>query len=451
VARRERRAQQQRLQQQLHGSITRVIQEGLETALEAEVTERLGRPAYARRQTAPQRPAGVRCSRCQQDWAPRLARAGSYPRTLVLVAAAVTVRVPRLACVCGGTVPLAFATFAPYERGWGDLQERARQLAGLCVSLGDVQEVLALDNQQVLARSTLTRWVHQAAPLADALRAGPLARVPAVVMLDGVWVKLMRPTGVWYCDRLGRKRERVERVKVPLLLAYGVDPATGERWVLDWELGEGEDQASWQRLLERLYARGVRAETGVELFLHDGSSGLEAAFGEMDFGPGVLRQRCVFHVLRNLADAVRGEPGMTRAAKRARRREVLQAAAPIWQAIDRTEVYRRRKAFREAWAAREPAVVAKLEQGFPETLAYLAALERGRERGEGWQARYLRATSLLERANRGLRQKARQVGVFHSETGLRAAIALVAAHRRLGLWEDRRWTEVLEAALLTAA
>jgi transposase-like protein len=165
----------------------------------------------------------------------------------------------------------------------------------------------------------------------------------------------------------------------------------------------------------------------------------------------VLHQRCVFHLLRNLADAVRGEPGMTRAAKRAHRREVLQAAAPIWQATDRAEVYRRRKAFREAWAAREPAVVAKLEQAFTATLAYLAAWERGRERGEVWQVRYLRATSLLERANRGLRQKARQVGVFHSETGLKAAIALVAAHRRLGLWEDRRWTEVLEAALLAAA
>jgi hypothetical protein len=61
-------------------------------------------------------------------------------------------------------------------------------------------------------------------------------------------------------------------------------------------------------------------------------------------------------------------------------------------------------------------------------------------------------TSALERANRALRQKARQAGVFHSERGLVAALALVIAHRRLGpgAEPDDLWTEVLEAGLLAA-
>ena len=33
----------------------------------------------------------------------------------------------------------------------------------------------------------------------------------------------------------GRKRDRLKKRKFPLLVAYGVDPVSGERWVLDWQ------------------------------------------------------------------------------------------------------------------------------------------------------------------------------------------------------------------------
>jgi transposase-like protein len=294
--------------------------------------------------------------------------------------------------------------------------------------------------------------VQQAAHLAEALRVGPLATVPAVVLLDGVWLKRMVPTGETYRDRQGRERRRVRRVKAVLLVAYGLNPATGERWVLDWERADGEDEASWQRLLERLHRRGLRTDAGFELFVHDGSGGLEAALGQVDFGPGGLRQRCVFHVLQNVRDAVRGEVGMDREAKRARRHELLQDAAAIWQTTDRATVYRRWRAFGAKWQAREPKAVATLRRVFRDTLAYLEAVERGRERGEEWRPAAVRTTSALERVNRAIRQKARQVGLFHADLGLTAALGLVIAHRRLGPAPAQRelWTEVLEASLLAS-
>jgi transposase-like protein len=79
-------------------------------------------------------------------------------------------------------------------------------------------------------------------------------------------------------------------------------------------------------------------------------------------------------------------------------------------------------------------------------------LARGRERGERWAPAALRTTSALERINRALRQKARQVGAFHADRGLRAAVVLVLLHRRLtrpGAPADL-WTEVLEGGLLAA-
>ena len=429
-----------------------MVQDVVERALAAEVTELLGREPYERRRSAPpERTAGA-CSRCQQGWTTRLWRAGSYERTLLTLPASVRVRVPRVGCICGGTVRVEFATLAPYERSWGDVQAWARELSGLCLSLADTREVLAGVSGRPVARSTLNGWVHQVAELAETLRGGPLTRVPPVVMLDGVWVTLLEPTGEDGTDARGRRRPKKRRRKVVLLVAYGVDPASGEHWVLDWERASGEDEPSWRRLLERLQQRGLRTDTGLTLLVHDGSSGLDAALETVHLGPGLLRQRCVFHVLRNIRDAVRGEPGMDRAAKRARRQDVLADAAPIWTATDRAEVQRRRLAFRATWQAREPDAVATLERSFGSTLAYLDALAWARERGDTWQPRFLRATSLLERLNRAIRQKARQAGAFHSDHGLAAAFALVVTHRhRLpDQAADDLWAEVLEARLLTA-
>jgi hypothetical protein len=364
-----RRAAQRQVRTELRAAVAEAVKATVERALQREVAELVGRETYERRATATWAMTAARCSACGANWSRRFWRAGSYRRTLLTVAAAVELRVPRVGCICGGTVPLEFAAVGRYERGWGDLQERARELAGLCRSLVDTREVLAADSGQPVACSTLNGWVQQAAGLAEALRRGPLGRVPAVVLLDGLWVTLLEGTGAWFVDAHGRQRERVKRTKAVVLVAYGVDPATGERWVLDWGKAAKEDEASWRGLLERLYDRGLREATGLALLIHDGGSGLEAALDQVHFGPGVLRQRCVFHVLKNLRDAVRGEAGPERAAKRERRRAVLQDAAAIWQTTDRAEVARRRAAFVATWAVREPAAVATLARVFPATTA----------------------------------------------------------------------------------
>jgi len=143
---------------------------------------------------------------------------------------------------------------------------------------------------------------------------------------------------------------------------------------------------------------------------------------------------------------------MTREEKRARRREVLQAATAIWQARDPAAVRRAATIFGQAWREREPAAVAALERVFDATLAYLEARTRGREHGKEWAVAYLRTTSAIERVNRALRQKARQVGTFQAARGLTAAVVLVLVHR--GLTTPTRpptlWTELLEAGLLVA-
>jgi transposase-like protein len=269
-------------------------------------------------------------------------------------------------------------------------------------------------------------------------------------MLDGVWLKVLEPTGEWYIDKKGRRRQRLKARKFPLLVAYGVDPVSGERWLLDWERGRDEDEESWRRLLERLLARGLCAQRGLELFVHDGSAGLEKAFELVHFGKGVEHQRCIFHKLRNVGRDVAGEEGMGRKERQERRAEVLADAAAVYRGEGEAEVRRRLRGFRAKWDEKEPKAVATLERDFERTLAYLKVRERARRRGEEWRIECLRATSALERVQRHFRQKARQVVIFHADKGVKAAIQLVIGHHRLAANSAEPWTRLLEEALLAA-
>jgi transposase-like protein len=450
VNRKDRRQGQHSIQRQIDEAIADLVREIIERVLRQEVTALLGRGKGERRDLDDWTVVEAHCNRCGSHHRQSFYRGGYYVRGLLSFEFWGKIKVPRLSCVCGGMVDIEFLPLVPYGRLWFDLEERARQLAGLCISLRDSVEVLAWQNGQPLSIATLNRLVNETAVLAEAFHAGPLERVPAVVMLDGVWLKVLEPTGEEYVDKKGRRRQRMKGRKFPLLVAYGVDPVSGERWLLDWELGREEDEESWRKLLERLLERGLCAKKGLRLFVHDGSAGLEKAFEMVYFGAGVERQRCVFHKLRNVRRDVVGEEGMSRKERQERRGAVLADAAAVYQGEDEAEIRQRLAGFREKWVAREPKAVATLEREFDRTLVYLKVREEARRKGEDWKVECLRATSALERVQRHFRQKARQVVVFHSDKGVLAGIQLVVSHRRLAGAATDPWHRLLEEALLAA-
>lgn len=447
----QRRQEQRRLQDRIDEALGSVVRTTTEQALQDEATALLGRAKGKRRDRDDPTVGVARCNRCGTTYRRQFSRAGTYRRSLLTFATWTIVRVPRLSCQCGGMVDVEFVHLKPYDRLWFDLEERARELAGIGVSLRDATQVLAWDNEQPLAIATLNRFVNETARLADALRRETLGRIPAVVMLDGLWIKVLEPTEEEFTDRQGRRRHRCKQRKFPLLVAYGIDPVRGERWVLDWERGADEDEASWRRLLERLEARGLCAEKGLRLFIHDGSAGLEKAFEMVDFGLGVERQRCIFHKLQNVGRDVQGAEGMNRALRRERRREVLHDAAAVYQGTEETEIRDRLATFRAKWGEREPKAVATLERDFDRTIAYLRVRDQALREGQTWRVEDLRSTSALERVQRHFRQKTRQVVIFHADQGVAAAISLVISHHHLTSTTDLQpWPRALEEALLAA-
>ena len=82
-------------------------------------------------------------------------------------------------------------------------------------------------------------------------------------------------------------------VKQALLVAIGVD-YSGNRHILDAEVANSEAEVNWRSFLEGLVRRGMH---GLRMITSDDHSGLRAAIDAVF--PGILWQRCRFHLQQN--------------------------------------------------------------------------------------------------------------------------------------------------------
>ncbi len=143
--------------------------------------------------------------------------------------------------------------------------------------------------------------------------------------------------------------------------------------------------------------------------------------------PHLPHQRCLFHKLRNLWQAIRPPMALSRDEAHAFKRTLLQQAQAVFYASSADEAAHLRDAFCAQWHAEQPEVVATLCRDWPESMAFFRILARF----PAWQRHYLRTTSLLERVNRMLRRLFRAASAFHSAAGLFATAARVLLPLRL--------------------
>lgn len=407
----------------LEEAARRAAQREVQRKLEAYADEVTGRANGQRRNRKDKSEAEECCNKCGEHLRSRFSRKGYYPRTLGTLMGEVQLRAPRVRCICGGDVSLIYPVFLPYERQFVDVNEEMLLLSALGLSLREVQVLLDERGQQV-SITTINKQVRSVADLSEEAFAR-LERVPPVVQLDALFIKEAEETGDTFRDKRGRLRKRKKVRKVALVVAWGIYPDTGERVLLGWVRGHEEDKEACLKLLKRLDKLGICWRTGLRLFIHDGGSGFAAAFEEVTFGE-VRHQRCIFHKMRNVVDAIKGEPKMSREEKRERRREVLADLKKVWEGSSKEAVKSAMEAFAATWQEKEPEAVAKLRHEFDATLAYLDVQEEAKVQGQDWDRRFLRTTSSLERTNRTLRAKARKAGVYQTEEGLRAGSYLAA-------------------------
>lgn len=186
------------------------------------------------------------------------------------------------------------------------------------------------------------------------------------------------------------------------------------------------DPVAWGRLRPLSAADGLQTvlpsytkiltlpAQGLQLLIHDGGSGLCAALRTVHFA--VPTQRCLFHKLRNIAQAIQLPEGLTRHQRSRQRKAILKHFREIWLAQRYATALRRYLKVVRLLRDSQPNAVATLRRDFRHTLAFYPLADTV-------DRRFLRTTSQLERFNRSLRTQFRKANTFHSQQGLCAVVA----------------------------
>jgi len=176
-----------------------------------------------------------------------------------------------------------------------------------------------------------------------------------------------------------------------VFVAYGID-YQGKRTVLGVSTGLSEAEVHWRGFLDSLIARGLHA---VQSITSDAHAGLKAAL-KATF-PGVIWQRCQFHLQQNAQAYV---------PKKEMKPLVAEDIRSIFNAPNRAEADRLLKLTQEKYARTAPALSEWLEKNIPEGLAifHFEACHRKR----------LRTSNMAERVNKEIRRRTKVVTIFPS-------------------------------------
>jgi putative transposase len=232
----------------------------MQTAIEAEVTEFLGRDRYSHGERARE---GSRNGHC--------------PTTIKTTAGPVTIERPKLR----GTDEV----FASRLLGVGVVRTNALEslvIAGFVrgLSVRDVEATLAdaLGPEAALSKSTVSRVCEAIKDEFDTWRQR---------RLDDVHLEYLFLDGSHFRYHEGARAE-------PVLAAWGIT-TEGTPALIGLEPGASESTDAWADFLDGMVGRGLRAPL---LVISDGAPGLISAV-ELVF-PQSLRQRCTIHRARNI-------------------------------------------------------------------------------------------------------------------------------------------------------
>lgn len=80
----------------------------------------------------------------------------------------------------------------------------------------------------------------------------PISEVPAVVQFDGIWLSMQTQQEGIHQDSRKCKRHRKSGKRIVVLVALGLwTDGSGQRQILAWEVADKEEQATWERLVQR--------------------------------------------------------------------------------------------------------------------------------------------------------------------------------------------------------
>jgi putative transposase len=284
-----------------------------------------------------------------------------------------------------GTIRLRIArtrskNFLP--SGLDKFQRRAPEVAMLIreaflrgISTRQVGRVVATITGEVVSAQTVSKLTRSLDEAVRRFHEMPVADEWAYLFLDGVSLKVRRPSG---------------RKRVHMLVAYGVR-RDGSRQLLAFLRSQGESQGEWEGLLQDLYQRGLEGKN-LQLIVTDGCPGLAAAIPTVY--PRALHQRCWVHKMRNILEKVR----------QCDYDQVKLDAQAIYRSPSRKEAQQACRIFAGRWRKTYPAMVKRLERDLPELLSFYRFPQHL------WKK--LRTTNIIERCFVEVRRRTRPMVCF---------------------------------------
>jgi len=211
------------------------------------------------------------------------------------------------------------------------------------------------------------------------------------LFLDGIIVKIR--TG------FGSKKKAI-------LAAYGIT-TDGTRQLIDFTLVKHESEHAWEGFLLNLLMRGL-AGTNLRLIITDGNQGLVNAV-DLTY-PGIPRQRCWAHKLRNVANSLTKKD----------QDECIREARNIYNSPSRQKAIEHYFVWAKKWRSRRPKALACMEKDLEELLAFY-----GTPRAL-WKK--LRTTNVIERAFREVRRRTRPMSCFNNTQSIERIVYAVLSH-----------------------
>jgi len=243
------------------------------------------------------------------------------------------------------------------------------------ISTRQVGRVVGIVTGEVVSAQTVSKISRSLDRLVKAFREARLKDEWVYLFLDGVSLRVRRPSG---------------RKRVQMLVAYGVR-GDGSRQLLGFLRSQGESQVAWEGLLQDLFRRGLEGKN-LKLIVTDGCEGLATAIQTVY--PHAQHQRCWVHKMRNILEKVRKRDyeavkRQAQAIYRADSRKAAQAAFRIFQAH---------------WKGTYAAMVKRLERDLPELLSFFSFPPHL------WRS--LRTTNVIERCFVEVRRRTRPMVCF---------------------------------------
>ena len=196
-----------------------------------------------------------------------------------------------------------------------------------------------------------------------------------------------------YCDAtmLNVRRDSVAKEALHIIIGITED---GHKDILDYRLYPNEAASNYTDMLQDLYERGLKE---VLIIISDGLTGIRDAC--LNIYPKADHQTCWVHIQRNIAKLVRVTD----------RKEITNAAKPLYQSNSLEEALNKFEKFKEAYIKKYPKVIKLLESNESLFSFYKYPVQIRRS---------IYTTNLVEGLNKQLKRQTKKKEQFPNEDSL---------------------------------